>query len=330
MRARRKELFTALLICLAGALFGASATADGAWEYVPPVETHFIRSKYVHQTFKVQVMRPAQKRGELTRFPTIYATDGNFMFDALKGISYSIQRSAHDAPRFILVGIGYPSDSPLAGTLLRARDLTFPGYPRLSTQGPSNEDVLTPEQGAKDYFGAVDFQQFIADELIPFIDEHYETIAGDRTYFGHSAGGGFGLFTLFTRPELFRNYIVSSPSVLYHIEDVQGARGQTLDFALEQARRFISAKRTLADSKLYMSVGAQEEFEVRLAPWQLTSGFFRLAKLMRSSTIPGLSLTTEVFPNETHLTVWPIAFIHGVKTVLDTEAYKNPELGATK
>jgi hypothetical protein len=37
---------------------------------------------------------------------------------------------SEDAPPYILVGIGYPSDSPYAGMLLRAREYTYPPYPK--------------------------------------------------------------------------------------------------------------------------------------------------------------------------------------------------------
>ena len=41
-----------------------------------------------------------------------------------------------------------------------------------------------------------------------------------------------------------------------------------------------------------------------------------MAALLEAARIPGLTLTTEVFPAETHMTVWPMAFIHGVRAVL--------------
>jgi uncharacterized protein len=262
-----------------------------------------------------------QTRGERTRFPVVYAANANFTFDALKGLSYSIQRWERDAPRFILIGIGYPSDSPFAGSVLRLRDLTFPGEPKFSTVQPPYEGVLIPEKGAKDYYGAEDFQRFIADELIPFIDRHYATIPGDRTYFGHAAAGTFGLFTVFTRPELFKNYLISSPALFYHGTSSAGIRYDNYEFGLEKAREFVASGRALSGITIYLSVGSEEEFEPgALAHWQLTSRFYHLARLLQQASMPGLELVTEVFAGETHMTVWPMAYIHGVKAVLGTEA----------
>jgi predicted alpha/beta superfamily hydrolase len=286
------------------------------WLYVPAVETHLFPSRHVEQIFKVQVMQPAQTRGEQRRFPVVYATDGNFAFDALKGISYSIQAFARDAPPFILVGIGYPSDSPFGGFMLRARDMTFPQYPRLNLVPPRIEDVPVAREGAKSFYGSADFQHFIAEELIPFIDERYATSPGDRAYFGHSLGGGFGLHTLFSEPGLFRNYIVSSPGLIYHGDAAPGFHYEDYDFVLEEARGFIASGRSLDGIRLYMSVGGEEEFELDMPQWQLTSSFYRMARLMKAAAIPGLELTTEVLSGETHMTAWPTAFSRGIRTIL--------------
>lgn len=277
-------------------------------EYIPPVETHLLRSKQVAQTFRVDVMQPARRAGETTHFPVIYATDGNLTFDVLKGISYGMQLSVRVAPRFILVGISYPGDSPWAGTLLRARDFTFPGFPQFMTQPPALEGLLTVEKGTKEVHGAEDFQRFIGDELIPFVDENYATLAGERTYFGHSAGGSFGLFCLFTRTELFRNYIIASPALSF----------QDDDFAFSYAEEFISSKNSLNGIRMHLSVGAEEEYDPDRARWRFTSSFNRMASRLKAAAIPGLELTTEVLAGEAHMTAWPMAFIHGIRAVFRT------------
>jgi hypothetical protein len=64
-----------------------------------------------------------------------------------------------------------------------------------------------------------------------------------------------------------------------------------------------------------MSVGAEEEFESEYVAWQFTSNVYRMASILRSAHIAGLELTVEAFLGETHMTVWPTAFIHGVQAV---------------
>ena len=100
-------------------------------------------------------MRPARRPSESVRYPVVYASDGNWSFDMFKGISYLLGLSESLAPPFILVGIGYPGDSPHAGMLLRARDFTVPPYPPFDLKGITlaQEGVLVAEDGAKDFHG---------------------------------------------------------------------------------------------------------------------------------------------------------------------------------
>jgi hypothetical protein len=294
--------------------------------HVPPIETHLIPSKRVAQTFKIQVMRPCRRSDDTRRSPVVYAMDGNWVFDMFKSIAYLIQMSEMDAPPFMLVGVSYPSENPHAGYMLRMRDLTAPPFPEWPNYAeswqqqvfvPHLEGVLEPEKGTKAFFGADDFQGFLADELIPFIDDSYETIPGDRTYHGHSAGGFFGVYTLFTRSRLFKNYIISSPGLSCHGVSKWGERFDNYDFGLQMLRDFVVSGRSLEGVKVYLSAGADEEFEPVMSVWRITSTVERFAKALREA-MPDLDLMTEIIPGESHKTVWPIGFTHGVQAVFGT------------
>jgi ferri-bacillibactin esterase len=257
------------------------------------------------------------KRGEDARYPAVYVADANLTFDMLKGISYLLHLDGFQ--RFVLVGIGYPGSSPIAGWVLRARDLTFPGYPRLTVNRPG-KGVLVPGSGATDFCGADDFQQFLELELIPLIDKTYPTQPRERAYFGHSVAGGFGLFTLFTKSRLFNRYLVSSPGLTFHGTSSAGISYENHEFLIDRAREFIASGRRLDDVTLYLSVSADEEHEPGLEPWRMASSFHRLTTLLTDRSIPGLQLVTEVFQGESHLTVWPIAFMKGVRTLFPRQA----------
>jgi predicted alpha/beta superfamily hydrolase len=287
---------------------------------IPPVDTHLLRSKHVQQTFRIQVLQPPRMPGQSRRLPVVYATDGNRNFDMLKGLSSVVQTSELDAPPFILVSIGYPSDCPYAGRLLRCREFTFPPYPNLDVKllRLLFEGELLPEEGAKDFYGAEDFRRFLAEELVPFIDAKYDTLPGDRTYFGHSAGGFFGLFTLFSDPAVFKNYIISSPGLLMHGSAPGGFHYDNYDCGGPMVRDFIASGRSLEGIKLYMSAGAEEEFDAEVGPWKIVTGFYQMARSIRQAAIPGLHMMTELFPGESHYTAYPIAFIHGVQAMLGT------------
>lgn len=74
--------------------------------------------------------------------------------------------------------------------------------------------------------GAEQFLSFIAQELLPEIDRTYRT-RPTRILIGHSFGGLFACYTLLKRPELFKAYIVASPSLWW---DNQALAEEALNF----------------------------------------------------------------------------------------------------
>ena len=278
----------------------------------PLVATHLVASKHVDQTFRVQVMEPLRYPRERARFPVVYATDGNLLFDALKGISHCMQLTV--VPRFILVAIGYPSESPLGGALLRGRDLMFPGYPKVKLTSIPVEGVLRAKKGTRQLYGAEAFRQFIERELVPLIDREHPTRPGERFFFGHSAGAGFGLFTLFTRPRLFRGYVLSSGGYSFDGKSSGGRHYRNHDFLFDKARGFIGRRSKPRGIHVYMSAGSEEEFDSAGNNWQFTSACLRMASLLKG--VEGLSVTAEILPGERHLTAWPVSFIHGLRYIL--------------
>lgn len=293
---------------------GATATKP-ALITIPPVETHLLRSETIKQTFKIQVQRPPRMAGQPDRFPVVYVTDANLFFDMCRDLSLSLQ-TAQEAPPFILVGIGYPSDALLAGYKLRWREFTFPPYPQCDPNAcpDFDEDQLVPEEGAKNFYGGEDFRQFIKENLIPFIDAKYATVPDNRTYFGYSGGGFFALFTLFTDPSLFKNYICGSPGLLMHGVTPGGFAYDNYDCGGLLVRDFIASGKSLDGIKLYMSMGEDEENVV----WKMVQGFYDMLKSLKTAAIPGLQVMSELLPAESHITGVPNAFVHGVQAVFGT------------
>jgi predicted alpha/beta superfamily hydrolase len=207
-----------------------------------------------------------------------------------------------------LVGIGYENSA--AVDLLRWRDFATremrePRRERLTEMAASplvNRPDLIP--AALDTTDATQFLRFLTDELMPFVDSRYPT-ANENHYFGYSAGGLFGLYALFTRPNTFKSYILGSPGTAY--------LGR--DFGIELAQEFFQSKQA-ANAKIFLSVGELEEFRPGHEPFEFVTSYYRLRKFLQNSVISGLEVTGRVFPGETHATAWTLAFIHGLKTVL--------------
>lgn len=277
---------------------------------VPEVETHLLTSKKIGQSFKIQVMQPLLRTHGRERFPILYLTDGNLSFDFAKGISHVLQVTGEVA-RYILVGIGYPGENPFVGSVLRCRDLT-PAHRAEVTEWRRSrpiEGVPDIEPGRKQWHGAAEFLAFMDDDVRALVEARYPVHADQRAYFGHSLGGALGLHALFSRMKLFNRYVISSPDLHYDGDD----------HALGVAQRFIASGERL-DAKVVMTVGSEEEFEADKQKAQFVSSFYRFAAALRSAQIPGLEFSHRAFEGETHASVWPVAFSHGVREIFGPAA----------
>lgn len=271
------------------------------------IEEHHIQSRAVAQMFRIKVAQPMSRADGSECFPVVYATDSDYFFGGLSNLA-TLMQGYGETPRFILVGIGYENAG--AAAVLRMRDL----FPRsvqallgaYIAQVAESEFVtgLDDARQVTQTTDARDFLRFIREELMPYIAARYPVVPDDNTYWGYSAGGSFGLFTLFEEPETFKRYVLGSPGVSY--------KGQ--NFGVGLAADFLKSSRTMS-ARLFMSVGELEEFHPAAGNFDLVTGYVQLAKFLQQSPVRGLELTTRIFAGETHATAWTSAFSHGLKAV---------------
>ncbi len=299
--AKNKFYLTTLLFFMVFNIVAMRAQAENTEKpyYIPKIEQHFIKSRFVDQTYDIRVMQPIRKKGENKALPVMYVTDGNAFFKAFAAMSYY-------SP-VIVVGICYPpGDNPAGHSRFRARDLLWEGYAKLPEEVFKESPIEGVGSPSKRY-GAAEFIRFFRHELIPLIDSTYNTIPGERGYYGHSAGGGFGLHTVFSQTGLFNRLIIASPGISYDGDD----------FALREASAFIATGKS-AKVKIFMSVGSEEENypnDPVMAKWALLTGYHRMVRLLNEAQIPGLELITQVFPGEDHESAAMIAFRYGMKAL---------------
>ena len=288
-----------------GLFVGFSLFIGGALEaqempyHIPDVVTHQITSTNVDQTFAVHVWQPVTKKDGSEKFPVLYITDANGGIGMAELIHWL--HLGGDAPRFIIVGIGYPVDHAVGGLNLRNRDLTPTPSAQLEAEFAFPVDGIPSITSGKKSGGAKEFLSFIRDELVPFVDKNYNTIEGDRGYFGDSLGGLFGLYTLFHEPDTFSRYIIGSPSIWYD---------DTVSF--EYAEKFLASDQLL-NARIYMSVGELEED----APFHMVSNVYKMFALLKSKPMPDLDIKMHVIPGETHTSVVGINLIKGIQAVYD-------------
>lgn len=126
-------------------------------------------------------------------YPTIYILDGGELFPLLRAY-YNYLRNSDESPEAILVGISY-------------------GNREFDGGNERGHDYTAPSDEREHYGGAQDFQTFLSDELLPFVESEYRSASDRRVIFGQSLGGQFVLFTAQTRPTLFWGHIASNPAL---------------------------------------------------------------------------------------------------------------------
>jgi len=171
--------------CLAGLLL-----ICGVHLLAQPGIKDSIYSQKIGEERRLQIQLPKEyKPGSGDKYPVLYLLDGGWnaeLFQQAQGW----QRQWGFTPPIIMVGVvnSYPN-----GQNQRARD-------------------LTPTTGGQEGMGGgPKLLAFLKDELVPYINKTYPA-NGSNVLWGHSFGGLFVLYALFTEPGLFDSFIAADPS----------------------------------------------------------------------------------------------------------------------
>jgi predicted alpha/beta superfamily hydrolase len=161
-------------------------------------------------------------------------------------------------------------------------------------------DYSSSDKDGHDGQGGADaFRSFIADEVIPFVAANYP-VSNDRTFIGHSYGGMFGTYVLLTRPDMFGRYVIISPSLWFDNASILKVESQL-------------ASRQTIRARTFFGIGSLETQTATGAPMvqQLT----HFTKTLKEQRNAGLEVTFNVFPGETHESIFPGAVTRGLLTV---------------
>lgn len=246
-------------------------------------EVHDLWSDAVGDTFRIFICPCGPNpRGVLL------VTDANGLFGLTVDTVRLMQIPAL-VPSLLVVGVGYPDARAVIDTVeIRTRDLT----PTVSSR--------TVRSG-----GADAFIEFISTELRPWLAARFADSVDDITYFGHSLGGLFGVYTLLSAPATFDRYIVSSPSLWWDDEVI---------FDIERA----GAGQAL-HSRVFFGIGSLEtDLGRRLEGRNLPAGhpakpppvhldmvadMHRFVSRLSSRNDPTLEITSTEIADEYHATV---------------------------
>jgi hypothetical protein len=233
------------------------------------------------------VSLPKGYRDSSRTYPTIYLLDADYSFAIARNVVEHLSDRGH-LTQAIIVGIAY--DGPDAYRMNRTRDYT-PTHSPTGGYGPEYQAVSG---------GGPGFREFIADDLIPFVEREYRA-SSRRVLVGHSYGGLFATWVAMTAPQLFAGYIIVSPSLWY--DD-----GMIFDVEEREA----AARRDLP-VRMFLTVGSREINHQH----DMVADLRHFASVLEGRAYPGLALDWAVSDDETHNSVFPRALSDGLRFVLE-------------
>jgi uncharacterized protein len=284
MLRRTLQAYASIAVILSGSVasssdsWGQELVAEAPPEPVAiPRSTRLtIHSEALARTYDLHIKLPPAydaTANESLTYPVLYLNDATYNFQVAAGITH-YPMNAQTIKNFILVGIGYSHGS--VGPESRIRDYTptvNPAWPR--------------ETG-----GAERYMTFVEQEVIPLIESTYRADPARRAYAGHSLGGLFGAYVLLKKPELFRYYVLSSPSFWFD---------EHVTWNLEEA--YAEAHSDLP-ADVYVAIGGLEGPmvpDVRTFVSKLEARDYRSLKV-RALVVDGAA----------HETVFPTALMNGL------------------
>lgn len=241
-------------------------------------KTIILYSEEVKDSFYIYIKLPKNYYANTEEsYPAIFLLDGDIAFPMAWSVVRYLQYGEH-VPDIIVIGIGYggliKNDKPNR----RERDYSISDF-----------------NGTAETGGAENYLQFIKNELFVLLSSAYRIDKTNMTLSGHSLGGLFVLYTLFKEPELFSNYISSSPYTYYDLETL---------LALEEKKRnnLKNMRR-----RLFISNGAEEDEEKYGNPIN------QLVNRLKQSESDYFKMYYKVFDGGSHFTTPSEALSYGLK-----------------
>ncbi len=252
-------------------------------------EVFKMESKSNGVTYPIYVAYPGSYFSIDRDYPLIVMLDAYSSFGMMTEMSRLLAFNT-ELPEAVIVGISSEGGSK-EFIYNRARDFTPTKIDQQSL--PENIRLMTPISG-----GADKFLGFIESELIPFVESKFRILKNDKTIVGHSYGGLFCFYTLFTQPSIFNKYVIISPAVLWDNELILKMEN---DFA---------KKNSSLNAIVYTTVGSREE-DYFINPWK------KLVDSIKSHNYSNLRFIEKISEGETHYSIMPQIVTTGLISVFN-------------
>jgi hypothetical protein len=275
-------LTTMIVLLLSGSFGIVNAQNVKEKACLDNTEQFYLTSNYVKgENYRIQVSLPLNYAASKKFYPVYYFADGDVAFGMIKEIA-DLLMMGNDIKDIIVVGIGYGQGFE-NWNIKRTRDLT-----------PTNDTVWN--QGWISG-GADNFLKFIKYELFPVINKNYRTNPDSIAIGGHSLGGLLNSYILFKQPELFKNYVIGSPFLIWDKKIISKLENE-----------YFSKHKEL-NCNVYIYYGSMDLKDEIIIP---TNEFIQS---IQAHNYQGINLVTRIYEGETHTSVPAVAITYGLKTI---------------
>ncbi len=256
---------------------------------LPNSEVRTIHANSNKKDYELYIQLPASYKNSNTAYPLIIVNDSRFAFPLASGAMQLMgDRVVKEA---IVVGVSYSKGDD--STISRTRDYT----PTYSPSEPSGHSTAARKVSGH----AKEYTAFLADQVIPLIQQHYRVDSSNKIFVGHSFGGLLGSYILVNRPEIFDHYIIGSPSLWYDKKVI-----------FEMEKQYASKHKSL-ETHVMIYVDENDPTAINK---QMADDVLAFEKVLRSRNYSGLKLQVEVIKGENHHSVFPGLLARGLMAAI--------------
>jgi len=260
--------------------FGKLEAVEQTHYKLPNTDVIPIKDTQSNRDYELYIKLPEKySENSEDKYPVIYFTDAVWHIELLSAATAFLMEDA------ILVGISWQKD--INQELKNERGDHVSRFRDYSINKSTN-----PEHQAKYQFGqAGEHLSFIRNDVFKYVESRYRADPDNRTYFGYSLGGLFGVYIFSAQPDTFRNYVLGSPSLQRDIP------------ALAKHLDNTTLSRKGLHTNIFISHGTLEK--------ELSQHIEEFIAVMKNKSDESVSLQHEVIEG-THQTAFPATGVRSV------------------
>lgn len=219
-------------------------------------KTESIESNKLGKTRQISIITPPSYELEKNKkYPVVYLLDGEYLMDSFNGtLQYGYYFD--DLPEVIIVGIHQNKNN------------------ERYTDSKTIEDGFPDEKSSK-------FYEFIATEVIPYIDKNYRTVSY-KVIAGHDITAGFLNFFLYKDNPIFDAYISLCPELAFEMETRVANRLKMMTKPIS----YFHATSSTDETSIYEQTVLLDEYSKTVENTNLSYKFLNLEGYSHYSLVP--------------------------------------------